>query len=708
MTNKKTKKSFIKKFNRQSKPLRIFFLLIGIIYIIGIVLFTKSLLSLKGIETTIRIILLVAFYIFLIIYFFVGVLLLFTGKKKRFVFLLIIATLLSCLFYVGSYFIDKTYGIIDTVQKKYVEYKSVMISMADTTSYNKIGMISEENDPTGYILPKEMIEKFDIKGEIVQYDDYIEMLTDLYDGKIDAMFVSDGYVTMFNSYEKFAKIASETKVVYEYSKELENKDNVTYSTKDLTEPFTMLLMGIDGTGDGISSASSFNGDSLMLITFNPNTLTATMFSIPRDTYVPISCRGDQENKINSSAYGGTTCVVNTIQNLIGIDIDYYVKINFTGVVKLVDDLGGIYVDVPMDFCEQDSQRRFGEYEICLNTGYQKLNGEEALALSRHRHTLPLGDFQRVQNQQLVVEAMVESAKNISSIENFYQILNDVANNVDTNMSTSQILSLYKVGKNILLNKINGNSSITIEKTYLTGYDLTMYMNSTKSYVYTFQYYKQSLDDIVHAMKVNLELEEPELIKTFSFSANESYEAKVIGKDYYNETRRELLPNFVGQNRSYVEAWALERGITVNYKEVSEGDSLYNSSYSNGYVVSQNEHAGLLVDNLSSINISIIKNDKTSSSNNIKDENENKDEDKEGEKEETLPDFTGKSLDEFNSWKNSLKGKNMIIDVEVLDANDLLTLEIDDLKDNTIYKQSVKSGTNLEDIDHLIVYYYKAS
>ncbi len=709
MTNKKTKKSFIKKFNRQSKPLRIFFLLIGIIYIVGIVLFTKSLLSLKGIETTIRVIVLVAFYIFLIIYFFVGILLLFTGKKKRFIFLMIIASLLSCLFYVGSYFIDKTYGIIDTVQKKYVEYKSVMISMMDTSSYNKIGMISEENDPTGYILPKEMIEKFDIKGEIVKYDDYIEMLTDLYDGKIDAMFVSDGYVTMFNSYEKFAKVASETKVVYEYSKELENKDNVTYSTKDLTEPFTMLLMGIDGTGDGISSASSFNGDSLMLITFNPNTLTATMFSIPRDTYVPISCRGDQENKINSSAYGGTTCVVNTIQNLIGIDIDYYVKINFTGVVKLVDDLGGIYVDVPMDFCEQDSQRRFGEYEICLNTGYQKLNGEEALALSRHRHSLPLGDFQRVQNQQLVVEAMIESAKNISSIEDFYQILNDVANNVDTNMSTSQILSLYKVGKNILLNKINGNSSITIEKTYLTGYDLTMYMNSTKSYVYTFQYYKQSLEDIVHAMKVNLELEEPELIKTFSFSANEPYETAVIGKDYYNEKRRELLPNFVGQNRSYVEAWALERGITVNYKEVSEGDSLFNSSYSNGYVVSQEEHAGLLVDNLSSINISIIKNDNASSSNN--DENEtdnNNDENTEIEKEEKLPDFTGKSLDKFNSWKNSLKGKNMIIDVEILDANDLLTMEIEDLKDNTIYKQSVKSGTNLEDIEHLIVYYYKAS
>ena len=119
----------------------------------------------------------------------------------------------------------------------------------------------------------------------------------------------------------------------------------------------------------------------------------------RDTFVAISCYGGTESKINSSAYGGTSCVVKTIENLTDIKIDYYVKINFTGVVKLVDDLGGVEVDVPIKFCEQDSQRRKSEeYRICLDKGVQVLNGEQALALSRHRKTLPLGDFQRVQHQ----------------------------------------------------------------------------------------------------------------------------------------------------------------------------------------------------------------------------------------------------------------------------------------------------------------------
>ena len=273
MKQKKKRGSFIRKFRKQNKPLRILFLIIGILYIISLFFFTKALIHLKGIETFIRILILVILYIYLFVYCFVGILLLFTGKNKRFIALLVIGAILSPIMFFTSYHINKAYGIIDNAQKKYITYKSYMVSMNETEKYNKIGMIKDKTDPTGYIIPKKMIKKFDIKGEIVKYDDYISMTSDMYDGVIDAMFVADGYVTMFNSYEKFENIEYETKVVYELSKKLENKDNISYSTKDLTEPFTILLMGVDATGDGISSASSFNGDSLMLITFNPKTLS---------------------------------------------------------------------------------------------------------------------------------------------------------------------------------------------------------------------------------------------------------------------------------------------------------------------------------------------------------------------------------------------------------------------------------------------------
>lgn len=693
-------KKFLNKWRRQNLALRIFYIIGLILYPTCLIFFTRELLTLKGIETLIRGLILGFFYLHLFVYILGGLILLFTKRNKRFILLLILTFIFTPLLVIGAYYIDKTYNIIDNVQKKYIEYTSVMISLKDTTAYNKIGMVEDEKDPTGYIIPKKIIEEQHLNAEIIEYDDYISMVTDLYDQKIDALFVGDSYITMFNSYENFANIGEDTKVVYTKTEKLENTDNVSYSTKKLTEPFTILLMGVDSTGEDITNGSSFNGDTLMLVTFNPKTLNATVFSIPRDTYVPIACRNNIENKINSSAYGGTTCVVNTIQNLTGIDIDYYVKINFTGVVKLVDDLGGIDVDVPIKFCEQDSQRRFGSYLICLEPGHQTLTGEQALAFSRHRKTLPRGDFQRVEHQQMVVEAMVNKLKNINNLDDFYKVLDDVAKNIDTNMSTEQILSLYDVAKKVLLNA--SDSKVSIQKTYLSGYDLTMYMENYRSNIYTFQYYKNSLQDIVDAMKVNLELANPTPIKTFSFDINEPYELHVIGKGNYTEKRRELLPNFIGSTSDYVNTWAQERGITLNV-------NTQESSLPNNQVITQDRHAGLLVDKLTSLTITVSKND-NNSTNPPTDIPENNPPTSDTPNDEpvviTLPDFTGKTISEFNTWRSSLKNTNIITETIELSPDEVLTLGITDLKPNTIYKQSSPKDTALSEISTLKVYYYK--
>ena len=119
---------------------------------------------------------------------------------------------------------------------------------------------------------------------------------------------------------------------------MKNQDTVASTNKSVTEPFTVLLLGVDSEYDGLSNNAAFNGDSIMLLTFNPKTLSATIFSIPRDTYVPIACNNNKSNKINSAAGYGTKCMIDTIQNLIDINIDYYVKINFKGVVDLVEAL----------------------------------------------------------------------------------------------------------------------------------------------------------------------------------------------------------------------------------------------------------------------------------------------------------------------------------------------------------------------------------
>lgn len=602
-------KKILKKFKKLDKKFKIMFYIVSILYIVSIVFISQSLLLLKNIETVLRIVFLIFIYLSYFIYLFISILLLFSKRSKSYVGNSIFISIISIVFIVVSIYINKTYNIVDRMNKDVITYSSSLVVMKDTEFKNDsnftVGMISDENDIEGNILANKLIDKKKLdKIDIKYYDNYLEMLGDLYSKSIDGILVSSGYVVSFSGYDNYNNIGSETKIVYTYKEKRKNVSLKSGSGKKLTEPFTILLLGVDSEVDGLKANQAFNGDTMMMITFNPTTLNTTVFSIPRDTYAPIACNGKKSNKINSSAAGGTTCVINTLKDLTGINIDYYVKINFKGVVDLVEALDGIVVDVPVDFCEQDSNREFGDHEICLKKGVQTLNGEAALALSRHRHSLPLGDFQRVQHQQLVVEAMAKKVKNIRSVNKFYEVLDAISKNIETNVSTDEMLNLYNVGKKMLL---ENDASINIEKTYLTGYDLTMLIPGLGN-VYTFQYYPESLNEIVKAMKINLGLEKPKMIKTFNFSANYTYEVPVIGKQYYSVKRNEALPSFVGSSISYLNTWANARGITVNTNYVTEGMDGYDEN-KNGIITSQSVSKGTLVSEVKSITVSVVKSSK---------------------------------------------------------------------------------------------------
>ena len=596
----------LRKFKKLNKGYQILFFIVSILFLIGIGFITQGLLLLKNIETLLRIIFLIFIYISYAIFLFVSILFLFSKKYKSYIAYSIFTIIVSTIFIVGSLYINKTYNIVDNMNKSTINYSSSLVVMKDTKFKNSkdfiVGMISDEKDIEGNVLANELLDKKKLdKIDLKYYDNYLEMLNDLYNNSINGVMISSSYVLSYSGYENYTNIGTDTKIVYSYEKEMENKDISLSSNKKLTEPFSILLLGVDSKYDGLKANTVFNGDTMMLITFNPKTLNTTVFSIPRDTYVPIACNGNKSNKINSSAIGGASCVINTIENLTDIDIDYYVKINFKGVVDLVEALDGIEVDVPVSFCEQDSNRLFGGNEVCIDKGLQTLNGEQALALTRHRKTLATGDFQRVQHQQLVVEAMAKKAKSIRNVNMLYDVLNAVSKNIETNIKTSEILNLYNVGKSMLF---ENNANINIEKTYLTGYDLTMLIPGLGN-VYTFQYYEESLDEIVDAMKVNLGLKKPKLIKTFNFSVNYNYEVPVIGKKYSSVQRNEALPSFIGNNINYLNNWATSRNISVNINYITEGMDGYDEN-KDGIIINQDVEKGTLVSTINNINVSVIK------------------------------------------------------------------------------------------------------
>lgn len=569
------------------------FIFTTLAYIISFSILIKGLLSLKGIETFLRIIFIIIFSILIIIYFIWNLINIILKKNKTFFITTIIFLILSIVFSIGSYAINFIYDKIDNIgEQDTILYTTYLIALKDTkiTDDSRLGIINDESNIEWNILAKELIKNENLDNKIESYDDNFIMLHDLYEQKVDGIFVSSNYLTLYTSEEQYENLSTETYIVYEYSKEMENQDLELATTKTLNEPFTVLVMGVDSTKNGLNANAAFNGDTLMLITFNPHTLSATIFSIPRDTYVPIACRNNAYAKINSSAAYGTSCVIDTIEQFTGITIDYYAKINFKGVVDLVNVLGGIDVEVTKEFCEQNSDRSFAKEDlICLKEGFQHLNGEETLAYARHRKTLLRSDIDRTKNQQLIVEAMAKKALTISSFEEFENILNAISNNISCNMSEKQILSSYNILKKMLTNSLNDEDFIKIQKTYLEYYSLPVY--TSNMYTSAIGHYEDSLAAITKAMKINLELEKPEIIKTFNYSFNEDYTAKIIGQGITTGEKLIIVPNFIGQTASYVKNWGSENGIKI----VVDGDE-------NGIVNSQNVHDGVLAKTIKSITV----------------------------------------------------------------------------------------------------------
>ena len=580
-----------------------------LIFLISYIALFINVLRLTGIETELRIIGLSVIGLILIIYTFVDLILMIAKKNKTVYFTSVIVIIISAVCIIGSMTINRILTSIGSLSKERIVYTTNLIAMNDTEFVNDnsfvVGIIDNDTDVEGNILAYELINQEKLQVKLEKYNSYFEMLEDLYNKKISGMFVSANYVITYSTYENYENIKDETKVLFSYSKEMDNQDMIeNYASVD--QPFTVLLMGVDSTASTLKSSASFNGDTLMLISFNPNTLNATVFSIPRDTYVPIACLNGDSSKINSSGAYGTKCVINTVQNLTGINIDYYVKVDFQGVIDLVNAVGGIDVVVPekVNFCESNQYRSMRQEDlICINEGPQHMTGEQALAFSRHRKTLPAGDFQRVQHQQLVVEGTAKAVKNISSVNDFYTILDTLAPNIDTNMKTKEMLALYGVAKTSL--QSNNGSMINVEKTYLTGYDLTMYVNNLRGNVYTFQYYPQSLQEIVDAMNVTLGKKKANLVKTFSFSANETYEAKVVGQRYYAVQRNETLPSFVGQLMSEVRAWTDPRNLEMYVNYINPTNEKYDETKQEGEVISQSLPKGKLVKDITSITVDVI-------------------------------------------------------------------------------------------------------
>ena len=362
-------------------------------------------------------------------------------------------------------------------------------------------------------------------------------------------------------------------------------------------------------------------------------------------------------------------MISTIENFLDVDIDYYVEINFKGIVKLVDFLGGIDVDVPLDFCKDDSNR--SNNQICLNKGYQTINGEEALALSRYRKTI--NDIKRGENQQLVLKGLINKIKDINSLDQIYGILDVVSNNMITNMTVSEIFSLYDVVKKIIKDKDVGE--LSIQRLYINGYDAYIYDYSslnnqgTKLTLYDYIPYEGSVNEVKEAMKINLGLIEDKKLDTNI----------VIGKNNTSGTRVSLLPNFVVESKDAVIDYCNSHNIKLNINYITSKDKKI------GEVVSQSLPSKMDIEYINELTITVVEKIEEEKINCSLEENKNN-------KDCIIPNFEGKTYTEFQDW---LKKHNYSFQIKI---NEIMpnNLEYDKNKKGIIIKQKI-SFENIYDL-----------
>lgn len=253
----------------------------------------------------------------------------------------------------------------------------------------------------------------------------------------------------------------------------------------LTDNVSILFVGIDDSEKRSEGQGSSRSDALMVATLNNEEKSIKLVSIPRDSYVYIPEVGYEDKITHAHAYGDTRASIETVEELLDIPIDYYVKMNFNAFIDTVDALGGVNVDVPYDHLELDEN---DQYTVELKEGRQLLDGREALALARTRKLD--NDIERGKRQQMILEAIIQKAASASSFTRYGDVIDAVGNNMKTDLTFDEMRSFFDY-----LTK----GRPQVETLTLEGYD------DMTTGTYYWQLDQESLEETSSILQTHLEL-----------------------------------------------------------------------------------------------------------------------------------------------------------------------------------------------------------
>lgn len=405
---------------------------------------------------TIGVVVLDAIFILLLIYFSKNVV-----SKIICIVLTLFICVASCM---GGYYIFKTQNVLSSITNVAKHAKntvSVIVkessSIKNKSQLNGVSVGSLRLNEQG---SKKALKELSSEGIVLnqtEYDSMTALLEAFYNGEVDSIIINESSRSQILDMEAYSNFDSNTRVVYQTSYKVKNNDSAT-SVSDITsKPFNVLISGSDTRGGFDENGRS---DVIMIATVNPKTHTILLTSVPRDFYVTTACdAGDgcmqgALDKITHTGIHGTNTTKRTVEQLLGIEINYTFKVGFDTVTELVDVLGGVDVYVEPGYATTTS-------EFSVHEGVNHLNAQQALAFARERYSYTEGDRQRTKNQQQVLMGIVKEATKPSVITNYAAIMDTMANTFSTTMSNAEITDLIKY-------QLNNNPTWKMEQYMVDG------------------------------------------------------------------------------------------------------------------------------------------------------------------------------------------------------------------------------------------------
>lgn len=379
-----------------------------------------------------------------------------------------------------SIFLSKTYYFVNKAKSANIEiHKYYLLSLKDEkiTGYKNIdGKVG-----TAISVP-EFIKK-DIELEFEKYDNQEIMYLALLDHQTQAILIDDIYFAVMQ--EMIIDFDNKIEVLKVFEEPVsivvDNND-----VSDKTSPFILYLSGIDTYG---SIETTSRSDVNIIFVINPKTYKVLLLSIPRDYYVKIPDTNGYRDKLTHTGIYGINTSISTIENLLDIKINYYMRVNFNTVIELIDSVGGVDIYSELDF------RTSNDRNCNIKEGINHVNGKCALAFSRERFIYEDGDRHRGRNQQEVIKGLISAITNKEELlNNYLNILDNLSGNFQTNYNLDN-LGYY------VQNQIINKASWEVETISLNGFDS---FNYTYSCPYQKLYVMEPDENTINNAKIAIE------------------------------------------------------------------------------------------------------------------------------------------------------------------------------------------------------------